>query len=72
MKRKQIRWSVSLSNRDLVASKVNFDRLKDRRNKRLLVLFVSKKYRKNRNASSKNNGDSESKEIFHSIACRSR
>ncbi len=29
---------------DLVASKVNFDRLKDRRNKRLLVLFVYKKY----------------------------
>ncbi len=27
---------------DLVASKVIFDRLKDRRNKRLLVLFVSK------------------------------
>ena len=39
--------------------------------KRFLLLFIGKEEKK-RNASIKNNGDLESKEIFHSISYRSR
>jgi len=40
MKRDQIWWSVSLPNCDQVASKVQFDRLKDRRKKTFIQALL--------------------------------
>ncbi|MEG1375662.1 MAG: hypothetical protein RSC81_01185 [Myroides sp.] len=47
MKRKLIGWSVSLPNCDQVASKVPFDRLKGRRNKKDFWYFLSLKEEEN-------------------------